>query len=82
MLMRSTGLGTTELVTEIIGLRRQGDYLIVEMKTLAPVRWRLRSGLCLRDFGVLIRYLIRLSIIAFFLSPWRWFKKAKHPGDF
>ena len=82
MLMRSTGLGPTELVAEVVDLRRRGDYLIIEMKTLEPVRWRIRGAMCLRDFTVFLRFFIKFSIITFFFNPWRWFRKAAPPDDF
>ena len=44
MLFRSTGLGKRELVAEITGVRAQGDYLIMEVETSEPVRWKIRGG--------------------------------------
>ena len=82
MLFRSTGLGKTELTGQIAGVTRQGDYLILQVDTLEPVRWRIRTGLNLRDMRMLIKAIIRLSILAFLACPWHWFKKAEHPGDF
>ena len=82
MLFRSTGLGKTELVAQIAEVTRQGDYLILHVDTLEPVRWRIRAGMNLRDFRMLIKAAIKLSIIAFVVCPWHWFKKAEHPGDF
>jgi hypothetical protein len=82
MLMRSTGLGPTELVAEFTGLERRGDYLILEMKTLAPVRWKIRGGVCFQDFLMLMRLLLRSFIWGFFLNPRNWFKQAQHPGEF
>ena len=82
MLFRSTGLGKTELVAQIADVTRQGDYLILHVDTLEPVRWRIRAGLNLRDFRMLIKAILKLSIITFLVIPTRWFKKAEHPGDF
>ena len=82
MLFRSTGLGKTELTGKIAGVTRQGDYLILQVDTLEPVRWRIRAGMNLRDFRTLIKAIINLSIIAFLVCPWHWFKKPEHPGDF
>jgi hypothetical protein len=82
MLVRSTGLGKAELKAEIVEIRRQGDYLIMEMQTTEPVRWRIRGGLSLRDLRTLLKAVLRFSVIPFFLNPAGWFKKAGHPGDF
>jgi hypothetical protein len=82
MLFRSTGLGKTELVGQIAGVTRQGDYLILQVDTLEPVRWRIRAGINLRDMRMLIKAIIKLSVFAFLVCPWHWIKKAEHPGDF
>ena len=82
MLYRSTGLGKSELVAEEVAVRRQGDYLIMEMQTTEPVRWKIRGGLSRADFKMLIKSILRFSVLAFFLNPAGWFKKAAHPGEF
>lgn len=82
MLMRSTGLGKAELVAEIVSLRRQGDYLIMELRTTQPVRWKIRGGLSHQDLRMLIRAMMKMSVIAFLLDVRAWFRKPKHPGDF
>jgi hypothetical protein len=82
MLVRSTGLGKAELKAEIVEIRRQGDYLIMEMQTTEPVRWRIRGGLSFKDLRALLKATLRFSILPFFLNPSGWFKKAGHPGDF
>ena len=38
MLFRSTGLGKTELKAKVNGVVRQGDYLILQVETLEPVK--------------------------------------------
>ena len=82
MLYRSTGLGKSELVAEVVAVKRQGDYLIMEMQTTEPVRWKIRGGLSRSDFKQLLKAILKLSVIAFFLNPAGWFKKPAHPGDF
>ena len=82
MLFRSTGLGKRELVAEIVGIRRQGDYLIMEVETTEPVRWKIRGGLSWQDLRTLIKQTLKLSVLSFFLKPWGWFRKASHPGEF
>ena len=82
MLMRSTGLGKAELVAEIVGLKRQGDYLIMELQTIKPVRWKIRGGLSHKDLRMLLRAMVKLSVLSFLLNLRAWFKEPAHPGDF
>jgi len=82
MLFRSTGLGKRELVAEIVGIRRQGDYLIMEVETTEPVRWKIRGGLSWKDLRILIKESLKLSVLSFFVKPWSWFRNAEHPGEF
>ncbi len=82
MLFRSTGLGKAELVASVTSLRSQGDYLIMEMETTEPVRWRIRGGVSHRDIRRILRLVLTRSVLPFLLDPRRWFKKPVHPGDF
>ena len=82
MLMRSTGLGKTELVAEINDCVAQGDHLILLVNTTDPVRWKVRCTLTLKDLRRLITTCIKISIFAFILNPFRWFKEPQHPGDY
>ena len=82
MLMRSTGLGKAELVAEIVGLKRQGDYLIMELQTTKPVRWRIRGGLSHKDLRMLLKQMMKMSVLSFLLNLRAWFKEPTHPGDF
>ena len=83
MLFRSTGLGKTEMVADIEKLERQGDYLIMKVRSTDPVVWKIRVALNFHDIAVVLKSAIRISVIGFILSPGQWFKKkAAHPGDF
>lgn len=82
MLMRSTGLGKAELVAEIVGLSRQGDYLIMELQTTKPVRWKIRGGLSHKDLRMLLKAMMKRSVLAFLLNVRAWFREPVHPGDF
>jgi hypothetical protein len=82
MLMRSTGLGKAELVAEIVALKRQGDYIIMEMNTTQPVRWKIRGCLSHKDLRMIMKAMFKLSVLPFLLSPRAWFKTPTHPGDF
>ena len=83
MLFRSTGLGKTEMAADVEELQRQGDYLILKVRTTDPVIWKVRVALSFKDIAIVMKALIRVSVINFMLSPSQWFKKkAEHPGDF
>jgi hypothetical protein len=82
MLFRSTGLGKAELIAEVVAVRRQGDYLILEMQTTEPVKWKIRGGMSLQDLKILLKAVLKLSVLPFFLNPVGWFKQPSHPGDF
>ena len=82
MLFRSTGLGKAELNADITEIKRQGDYLIMEMQTTEPVRWKIRGGLSHEDVRVLLKAMLKASVLRFFLDPSFWFRRPVHPGDF
>ena len=82
MLMRSTGLGKAELVAEIVAVRRQGDYLVMELQTTEPVRWKIRTGISHKDIRLLLRAMAKLSVMSFLFNLRGWFKQPTHPGDF
>ena len=82
MLFRSTGLGKAELVGEIVGVKPQGDYLIMEINTTEPVRWKVRGAVSLKDLRVLLKLMFRLSVMLFFLKLAAWFREPQSPGDF
>jgi hypothetical protein len=82
VLFRSTGLGKAELVGEIVGVKAQGDYLIMEINTTEPVRWKVRGAVSFKDLKVLIKMMFRLSVFLFFVKPALWFREPRSPGDF
>ena len=82
MLFRSTGLGKAELVAEIVEIKRKGDYLIMEMETTEPVRWKIRGGISFMDLRVLLKAAMKFSVLSFFFNLAAWKKKPESPGDF
>ncbi len=81
MFFRSTGLGKTELKVKASSVVRQGDWLVLHMETLEPVKWKLRVAMSLPDMWMIIKALLKWSNLKLMLSR-RWFREAKHPGDF
>ncbi len=82
MLMRSTGLGKSELVTEIDSIKRQGDYLIMEMHTTEPVRWKVRGAMSRKDLKNVLKAMLKLSVLSYLANLRGWFGQPEHPGDF
>lgn len=66
--MKSTGLGRTELVGDFEGVARKGDYLILSVRTTAPVRWHVRTALSRRDAIEMLKLVMRPKVLFFFLS--------------
>ena len=83
MLMKSTGLGKTQLTGQVIELKRQGDYLIMQVEVTEPVKWKIRVAMSVRDMAKAAACCAKRSIIQFILSPKQWGnKKPNHPGEF
>lgn len=83
MLFRSTGLGKTELVGKIDALKRQGDYLVMYVDVVEPVKWRIRAALSFRDLAKIAGACVKAAILSFIFSPKQWGnKEPTHPGDF
>jgi len=83
MLMRSTGLGKTQLTGKFVEMQRQGDYLIAQIDVVDPVKWRMRVGLSFRDLAKIIACCAKRSVLQLLLSPFQWRKKQPaNPGEF
>ncbi|MBE0480823.1 MAG: hypothetical protein IBX68_07575 [Dehalococcoidia bacterium] len=83
MLFRSTGLGKTELVGKVVEMKREGDYLVLCVDTLEPVKWRIRAAMSFKDFATVIRACGKFRVLSFLLSPAQWFnRQPRHPENF
>jgi hypothetical protein len=77
--MRSTGLGKTELHAQIVGLRPDQDLLILELKTVKPVKWHIRAGLQPEDRLKLLKLMLKLNFkLLKFVVNWNP-NKGNHP---
>ena len=81
MLMRSTGLGKTELRGKIVGLIRQEEYLVLQVETIEPVKWKIRVAIAKPDIWQVIKGLLKMKNLTLLLST-KWKKEPKHPGEF
>jgi len=60
MWVRSTGLGKrSDLVAEFEEIKRDGDCWILCMKTVEPVRWKIRVALTSKDLREFIGLILR-----------------------
>ena len=83
MFFRSTGLGKTQLAGKVVEMKRQGDFLIMHVDTIEPVKWRIKAAMSFRDLATVLKACMKMAILKFLLSPKQWFnKEPKHPGDF
>ena len=83
MFFRSTGLGKTELSGKVDDLKRQGDFLIMYVDVVDPVKWRIRAAMSFSDLAKVMSCMAKRSIISLLLSPRQWRNKnPEHPGDF
>jgi hypothetical protein len=91
MLVRSTGLGRTELEGNIKSFDVKGDYLIIVMKTTEPVKWHVRVATNFSDLMTITRLIIftgkgwKFIFVQLFKALLRPFKKDKafaRPDDY
>ena len=68
MRMRSTGLGRTELVGSFDGIKRNDDYLVLSVKTTAPVKWHVRTALSRRDAIEMLKLVLKPGVLFYFLT--------------
>ncbi len=78
MRMRSTGLGKTELVGEIVSLKKEGDYLVLNMKIIEPTKWRVKAGLSFGDLVKLMGQMFRPANLVYLLVG---FFKYRNPDS-
>jgi len=91
MLIRSTGLGRTELEGDVKTLDVKADYIIIGMKTTEPVKWHVRVAANYSDLMTITMLLIfsfqgwKFIIVQFLKSLGRIFtrkKKFVRPDDY
>jgi hypothetical protein len=82
MRMRSTGLGTTELVGNVSDITRENGYLVLHVNTIEPVRWHVRTAMSWVDLFKIGLLMIKPPTLLFVLTSL--FQKPKQgaPVDF
>jgi len=84
MRTRSTGLGSTELIQEVKYMKPTGDYLIMGMQTVEPVKWQVRAAMTYLDFLTLMKVALKPAVIWWVIKGgisgvFTGFKNAKNP---
>lgn len=84
MWVRSTGLGKrSDLVAEFEEIKRDGDCWILCMKTVEPVRWRIRVAMTSKDLRGFIGLVFRGgNILRLTLDLFRTQNPGKPPEDY
>ncbi len=83
MFLRSGLFGRIELLGKVYDVKCQGDYLIMYVDMSVPAGETVRVAFSYREIAKLLRWSVRPDILAFTLSPKRWFnKEPKHPEDY
>jgi hypothetical protein len=83
MYFRSTGLGKTELTGKVNDMQRQGDYIVMYVDIIDPVKWRVRAAFSFSDLAIIAGKMAKAAILSLVFSPKQWRnKEPKHPGDF
>lgn len=82
MRMKSTGLGKTELIGNFEGISLSGDYLVLSVKTTAPVKWHVRTALSRKDAIEMLKLVLRPRTLLFFLSCLGNRRKGEPPKDY
>jgi len=84
MRTRSTGLGSTELVQEFRYMKPMGDYLVIGLETVEPVKWKVRAAATYKDVFAMVKVLLKPAVIWWLIKGlitglFTGFKRAKNP---
>jgi hypothetical protein len=77
--MRSTGLGKTELVAEVVSLKKEGDYLVLNLKVVEPTKWRVKAGLSFGDLVKLLGQVLKPATLFYLLVGAFKYRNPKSP---
>ena len=80
MRARSTGLGTTELVLKAEDLKKKDGHLILQLRSIEPVNWRVRILIERKDIGRLIILALKGPLFLWLLSFFR--RQKSLPDDY
>jgi hypothetical protein len=59
MIMTSTGLGKTELISHIVGMRKVDDLILMSVDVTKPTKWHTRMALQEDDLRKLVFELMK-----------------------
>ncbi len=75
-------MGRTELVGNFERVTLDGDYLVLSVRTTAPVKWHVRTALSRKDAIEMLKLILRPRILFFFLSCLRRRDEGQVPKDY
>lgn len=58
MIVRSTGLGSTEMEGKFVLVEPKADYLVINAQTTAPVKWHVRVAVNFPDLLTILKLLL------------------------
>ena len=70
MRVRSTGLGKSEMTARIDTMESKAGYLILHIRSTAPVLWHIRGAVTYKEVYSILWMLIKRGIIKYILFGW------------
>ncbi len=67
MRMKAEFMGTLEVVGEITNIKEMDEWLILNIRTTAPVGWNLRAALTHKDLVTMIKFMLNPSILRYII---------------
>lgn len=68
MRMKSTFMGTMEVVGEITSLKVKDDWLVMNLRTTVPTGWNLAAAMTHKDMVTLLRLVFKPSNLWYLIS--------------
>ena len=82
MKMKAEFMGTLEVTGDISKLTRQGDWLILNVKTTAPVGWNVRAAFSHRDLMSMAKFMLKPSVLLYVIFGFGKPKDEKKSPDY
>ena len=82
MRMKAEFMGTLEVSGDISKLVKKGDWLILNVRTTAPVGWNVRAAFSHKDLVSMLKLMMRPAIICYVLTGFFKSHNEKQPPDY
>jgi hypothetical protein len=82
MRLRSTGLGKQEMGIDVEDFQRNGDYVIMKVKTYEPAKWKIRVALIRKDLFAFISAMLKAlpAVISCIVADGKKNRQFSDPG--